>query len=96
MKEFNSSSNSSNYMIAIIHYYFHLNFFLSMSVSIVTILHKRESVFSANKCWNVHEDWFPYTADIDTTDISVLRDGPLENSWGRVGEVQKKICAREN
>ena len=50
MKEFNSSSNSSNYMIAIIHYYFHLNFFLSMLVSIVTILHKRESVLSANKC----------------------------------------------
>ena len=40
MKEFNSSSHSSNYMIAIIHYYFHLNFFLSMTVSIVTILHK--------------------------------------------------------
>ena len=61
-----------------------------MSVSIVTILHEWESVFSANKCWNVQEYWFPYTADIDTTDISVLRDGPLENSWGGGVEVRKK------
>ena len=68
-----------------------------MSVSIVTILHEWESVFSANKCWNVHEYWFPYTADIDTTDISVLRDGPLENSWGGgggMGEVRKKKFAQ--
>ena len=66
-----------------------------MSVSIVTILHEWESVFSANKCWNVQEYWFPYTADIDTTDISVLRDGPLENSWGGgVVEVRKKKFAQ--
>ena len=67
-----------------------------MSVSIVTILHEWESVFSANKCWNVQEYWFPYTADIDTTDISVLRDGPLENSWGGGGvvEVRKKKFAQ--
>ena len=75
-----------------------------MSVSIVTTLHEWESVLSANKCWNVHEYWFPYTADIDTTDISVLRDGPLENSWGGGGGggggggrgTKKKIPAREN
>ena len=82
-------------MIAIIHYYFHLNFFLSMSVSIVTILHEWESVFSANKCWNVQEYWFPYTADIDTTDISVLRDGPLENSWGGGGSRYEKKNSRK-